>query len=201
MNCRYVQSRLSAYIDVELSGAEQQQIRSHLEQCIECSLELESLRRTKHILRQMPVVAPSRGPEQVLLRVRQSAPAPRRAPLLRWVAPRWWQYAGGFALAAAIFIWGQSEDSVTAATTTPDALTTATFTTASPVLSPDYTHHDVFSAYRSSALFTIRRPHYYSNEPSLMPSLAHPSDALLGYQPVSAWNPILAEPKMMESIR
>ncbi len=200
MNCRYVQSRLSAYLDFELSGAEQQQIRSHLEQCIECSLELESLRHTKQILRRMPIVAPSRGPECVLVRVRQSTLAPRRAPMFRWVAPRWWQYAGGFALAAAIFFWGQSEEPVTAATTTTDALSKATLTTTSPVLSPTYSR-DIFSAYRPSALFTTRRPHYYSNESSLMPSLAHPSDSLLGYQPVSEWSPILADPKMTELLR
>lgn len=201
MNCRYVQSRLSAYLDAELSGTEQQQIRSHLEQCIECSLELESLRQTKRILRQIPIVAPTRGPEYVLLRVRQSVPAPRRAPLFRWSTPRWWQYAGGIALAAAIWVWGQSEDPVTDSTTTPDALSTAAFTTASPVFNPIYTHDNLFSASRPSALFSIRRPHYYSNEPSLMPSLAHPSDPLLGYQPVSELNPILAEPKMMETLR
>jgi predicted anti-sigma-YlaC factor YlaD len=66
MNCRYVQSRLSAYLDFELSGDEQQLIRSHLEECIECSCEFESLRRTKQLLRQMPIVKPRTGPEQVL---------------------------------------------------------------------------------------------------------------------------------------
>ncbi|GIV10588.1 MAG: hypothetical protein KatS3mg020_0079 [Fimbriimonadales bacterium] len=201
MNCRYVQSRLSAYLDFELSGTEQQQIRSHLEQCIECSLELESLKRTKQILRQLPVVAPSREPEHILQRVRCSAPAPRRAPLVRWSIPRWWQFAGGFALAAAFFVWGRPADSVTAATPPPDALSSAAFTTASPILSPAYPQNHLFSIYRPSALFSVRRSHYYSNEPSLIPSFAHPSDSLLGYQPVSELNPILAEPKMMESQR
>ncbi|MCS6919962.1 MAG: hypothetical protein NZM28_09335 [Fimbriimonadales bacterium] len=126
-----------------------------------------------------------------------SAHAPRRAPLFRWSGARWWQYAGGFALAAAIFVWGQSED---AAITSTNALSTPAFTSSSPVLSPTY-NYDMLSAYRPSALFTIRRPNYYPTEPSLMPSLAHPSDSLLGYQPVSDWNAIPAQPIMVESLR
>ncbi len=203
MNCRYVQSRLSAYLDCELSGVEQQQIRSHLEQCIECSIELETLRRTKQMLRQMPSVASRRGPEHVLLLVRQSAPAPRRAVLIRWRATRWWQYAGGFALAAAIAFWGASDDKTTTPTTPPDTISSTTVITNSPMLNP-IPYHEMFSAYRPSALLSVRKSPYYSTPPpdsSLMPSLAQPSDPLMGYQPASEWSSIPIEPKIVESLR
>ncbi|MFN4033883.1 MAG: anti-sigma factor family protein [Fimbriimonadales bacterium] len=203
MNCRYVQSRLSAYLDCELSGVEHQQIRSHLEQCIECSRDLETLRLIKQMLRQMPSVVPRYGPERVLLLVRQSAPAPRRAPLIRWRATRWWQYAGGFALAAAIAIWGASDDTTTTPTTPPETLSSTTVITNSPILNP-LPSHEMFSAYRPSALFSVRKSPYYSTPPphsSLMPSLAQPSDPLMGYQPVSEWSSIPVEPKIVESWR
>ncbi len=193
MNCRYVQSRLSAYLDMELSGAEQQQIRSHLEQCIECSWEYESLRRTKQLLRQMPVVVPTSGPEQILLRVRHSTPAPRRAAVFNWRAPRWWQYASGFALVAAFMLWSRSEDP----TQNADALTPTNLTASSPIfaypISPDLS-----SAYRPSSLFLFRRSANPITEPALMPSVSYSVDPMLGYQPVNDWSRVLAEPRMVE---
>ncbi|MFN7018063.1 MAG: anti-sigma factor family protein [Fimbriimonadales bacterium] len=198
MNCRYVQSRLSAYLDMELSGVEQQQIRSHLEQCIECSCELESLRRTKQILRQMPVVVPPSGPERVLLQVRQSTPAPRRSVVFNWRATRWWQYAGGFALAAAFMLWSQSKEP----TQDTDASSTANFTAVS---SPIFTYPlslDPVSAHRFSPLFQFRRSSNPIAEPVLMPTVSYSShDPLLGYQPVSSWNDVPVAPRMVETRR
>jgi anti-sigma factor RsiW len=91
MNCRYVQSRLSAYLDMELTGHEHQLIRSHIENCIECSTEFERLRRTKHLLRQLPVVQSSQGPEAVLVRLRaQRAMASQNAVIrVGWRSARW----------------------------------------------------------------------------------------------------------------
>lgn len=197
MNCRYVQSRLSAYLDCELSGQEQQQIRSHLEQCIECSLELESLRSTKKLLRQMPVVIPARGPEQVLLRIRQATPAPRRTFVFRWGGRRWWHYAGGFALVASFLLWNQSE--LTSDPATPNALSPVYLTGTSPVLSPTFTH-DLFSTYRPTSMM-LRRQTYSVTEPTLMPNVIYPVDPTLGYQPVSHWNTMPVEPKIIETVR
>lgn len=196
MNCRYVQSRLSAYLDVELSGVEQQLIRSHLEQCMECSDEFESLRRTKQLLRQMPIVVPRSGPEQVLLRVRHATPAPRRAATLAWRAPRWWQFAGGFALAAAFMFWSQSEE-WTSHAREATSRTPTNFTASSPILSP-ISSPDLLSPYRPTSLFWIRRSVNPITEPVLMPSVSYPNDPMLGYQPVSDWSGIVAEPKMVE---
>ncbi|MCX7924324.1 MAG: anti-sigma factor [Fimbriimonadales bacterium] len=203
MNCRYVQSRLSAYLDVELSGAEQQQIRSHLEQCIECSCELESLRRTKQLLRQMPIVVPSSGPEHLLLRVRHSTHAPRRATVFTWRAPRWWQFAGGFALAAAIILWNQPESSLLTFSQARshvrnvDALTSANFTASSPIFIP-VSSPDLLSTHRSPSLLLFRRSVNPITEPALMPSVSYPVDPLLGYQPTSDWSGVAAEPIMVE---
>lgn len=105
MNCRYVQSRLCAYIDMELPAEEHYQIRSHLENCLECSLEYERLRRTKALLRQLPVVSPSRSPEILLMRIRAQRSVPSSVGIrFGWRASKGWQVAGG-AVAVGIFLW------------------------------------------------------------------------------------------------
>lgn len=43
MNCRRVQSFMSAYADSELPGIEMLAVRQHLSECTECRLEFESL--------------------------------------------------------------------------------------------------------------------------------------------------------------
>ena len=200
MNCRYVQSRLSAYLDFELSGAEQQQIRSHLEVCMECSSEFESLRRTKQLLKQMPVVKPRSCPEQVLLRVRHSSPVASR-PLfgVRWHAPRFWQYAGGLALASALLFWGRSEDPETTPLTTASPILTYTTTPSTPLLPA--VAPELSTVYRSYSPPLFRRAPYPMYEPGLMPSVSYPVDPMLGYQPVSEWNIIPPQPKLIETQR
>lgn len=47
MNCRCASSRISAYLDGELTGAETLPLREHLRQCPTCAQELEALRRLK----------------------------------------------------------------------------------------------------------------------------------------------------------
>lgn len=199
MNCRYVQSRLSAYLDCELSGAEQYQIRNHLEQCIECSLELESLRSTKKLLRQMPVVIPAKGPEQVLLRVRHASPAPNRVFVFRGVGRRWWHYAGGFALATALLLWSQP-DLASSSDPTLDALSPVQFTATSPVLTPVYAP-DPFTHARPAPMFLLRRTANPVAESALMPSVVYSAESTLGYQPVSYWNTVPVVPKLIETSR
>ena len=187
MNCRYVQSRLSAYLDFELSGDEQQQIRSHLEECIECSCEFESLRRTKQLIRQLPVVKPHGCPEQILLRIRQSQPMPpRRAFKIRWRAPRLWQYAGGLALAAGIVLWERAHTP----DNTPTTNLTTTYTTPAatpllPAVAPELS-----TVYRPFLQVPSRRPSYLIYEHSLTPSVSYPVNQTTGYQPISHWNGI-----------
>jgi len=103
MNCRYVQSHLSAYIDMELTGVEQQRIRAHLECCMECSAEYETIRRVKHLVRRLPTVTPLKGEEVILSRIREHRLA-QRAPRRMLFHTRWWRYAWG-AAAIALVIW------------------------------------------------------------------------------------------------
>ena len=200
MNCRYVQSRLSAYLDFELSGDEQQLIRSHLEECIECSCEFESLRRTKQLLRQMPMVKPRTGPEQVLLRVRQTQHLTvRPAWGIRWYPPRAWLYAGGFVLAAVILFWGRSKDSETTPITTASPITSYATPASNPLLPA--VAPELSTVYRSYSPPLFRRAPHPMYEPGLMPSVSYPIDPMLGYQPVSAWNTIPPQPKLIETQR
>jgi len=75
MNCRYVHARLSAYIDGELPGNEMLAIRSHVSRCSECEQEEKELRSCKRLMGAMPLMVPSDGFEDRLLRaVRTSEP-------------------------------------------------------------------------------------------------------------------------------
>jgi len=148
----------------------------------------------------MPIVKPRTGPEQVLLRVRQAQPAaPRPAWGIRWHPPRAWQYAGGFALAAAILFWGRSADTETSPMTTASP-TTSYFTPASNSLLPTVAP-ELSAVYRPYAPNLFRRTAYPMTEPSLLPSVSYPMDPMLGYQPVSEWNSIPSQPKFIETPR
>lgn len=67
MNCRKVNNLLSAYIDGELAGVEQLQIRQHLRDCCECNYEHESLLLTKRMLSSLNLVDPAPGLEEKIL--------------------------------------------------------------------------------------------------------------------------------------
>lgn len=79
MNCKGTRSKLSAYIDGELSGYEMLAIRSHVHDCAECSCELEELRRLKCLIGSLPESDPD---EEFVLRlkarVRGVSALPRR---------------------------------------------------------------------------------------------------------------------------
>lgn len=59
MNCNSVQTRLSAYLDRELSGNELLELRAHLAQCRECRTEEEELRDLKMMLGGLEAPEPS----------------------------------------------------------------------------------------------------------------------------------------------
>ncbi len=103
MNCRYVQSHLSAYIDMELTGAEQQRIRAHIECCMECSAEYETLRQVKGLMQCLPTIVPVRGEEVILKRIWEHRAVQREARRTRPYT-RWWRYAWG-AVAVALVMW------------------------------------------------------------------------------------------------
>lgn len=198
MNCRYVQSRLSAYLDFELSGVEQQQIRNHLEQCIECSRELESLRITKVLLQQLPVVVPSsRGAERVLQRLQaQAAPAPQRFRMLNWRRTRWWQFAGGFALAVALAFWSRTEPErpfyVTSSPVSLTSLSSETAFSRTNFFPHQSTLHRA-SSLQGVLVYVHRSPQALHASPASLPvvPVAYPADPLLEHYPASYWNTLI----------
>ena len=54
MSCNTVQSKLSAYLDGEMSGVEMQVIRNHVNHCSACNIELNKLKTVQLILRGLP---------------------------------------------------------------------------------------------------------------------------------------------------
>ena len=60
MNCRYVESRLSCYVDGELTGREMLVIREHLAGCAECDRQVQQYARLKQLLGSL--VAPEARP-------------------------------------------------------------------------------------------------------------------------------------------
>jgi anti-sigma factor RsiW len=80
MNCKTVQSHLSAYLDRELSGEEMLDIRAHLSECFVCCEEETELRSLKRLLGRLPAIEPSGDLEQRLLAVVGAARTGERKP-------------------------------------------------------------------------------------------------------------------------
>lgn len=70
MNCNSIESRLSSYIDGELSGHESLTVRDHVARCSSCAAELEALRKTKALLNSVRVPEPVSSPDEVLRKIR-----------------------------------------------------------------------------------------------------------------------------------
>ena len=67
MNCEMLQSRLSAYLDGELSGRDMLAVRSHVHQCPECAKVLEIERLTKEAIAGIPTIEPPADFEERLV--------------------------------------------------------------------------------------------------------------------------------------
>ena len=81
MKCKEIRSLLSAYLDDELGLDEKQAIKSHLEECKDCSELLLELKETKSLLGQIteePV--PQEVAEKVTAGIREAERAKRTAP-------------------------------------------------------------------------------------------------------------------------
>ncbi|MGE0002599.1 MAG: anti-sigma factor [Fimbriimonadaceae bacterium] len=70
MNCNAIESRLSSYLDGELSGHESLTVRNHVARCSSCAAELESLRQTKALLGSVRVPDPMSSPDEMLRKIR-----------------------------------------------------------------------------------------------------------------------------------
>lgn len=104
MNCKNVQSRMSAYVDRELSGAEMHEMRDHLGRCEGCRQEEVEARSLKHLLSGVGPVEPPIGfEERLVLNVLKECPVaqlePRRRPAFLLAA-----FAAAAAMAGTLLI-------------------------------------------------------------------------------------------------
>lgn len=96
MNCSFVQSRMSSYVDGELPGDDMMAVRRHIDSCRECARYLESDRGIKKAVAALPErEAPADLEARLLVAVRQSAVSPSVSASV-WPTSRM-----AFALAAA----------------------------------------------------------------------------------------------------
>ena len=106
MNCGKIQNLLSAYMDGELTGEEQLQIRRHLHSCRTCSAEHDSLLTTKRMISGLTVREGRPDLEQMILQMLadEEQNRARRSPILAWwlTLPqnRRMQFASAFAIGA-----------------------------------------------------------------------------------------------------
>jgi anti-sigma factor RsiW len=87
---KYVEKRLSAYVDDEVSGRERKRIEAHLAHCEACRADLRTLRWTVGLLRQAPQV---RAPRRFVVREADLASAPRPARRMSPLAVTQWAMA------------------------------------------------------------------------------------------------------------
>ncbi len=112
MNCRRVQSKLSEYIDGELSVAEQSRLAAHLAQCRRCRAEETALRRTVSLTQALSAYQP--GPE-LRWRLEPAVLAARARELERtpWTARFQFLFAPAAMSAVAallvVFLWTRTQ--------------------------------------------------------------------------------------------
>ena len=82
MNCRRVNSLLSAYLDAELTGEEMLAVRSHLGYCPDCQMEHEALLQTKRLLTSLAMRTPRAELESLLV---MEIERESRRPFRRWL--------------------------------------------------------------------------------------------------------------------
>lgn len=97
MNCIFAKSRMSSYLDGELSGDEMLGMRRHVENCPACRSQYESERTAKQLLSTLPEREASPGFEERLMgAIRSSAGSAAPAQSVVWPTGKM-----AFALAAA----------------------------------------------------------------------------------------------------
>jgi anti-sigma factor RsiW len=87
VNCRFVQERLSAFIDRELSNADHYLVRAHLASCDGCKAEETDLRHLKNLLTSVAVPEPSSDFEQRLVDSIHRNASPARFSPIRFAGP------------------------------------------------------------------------------------------------------------------
>ena len=94
--CSWTQERIEAYIDGELTPAEQTRLEAHAATCAACAAELEDARRLVGALRTLPsLTCPDAVSQALQTRIRQA-----RRQRLHVAVRRWgWAYAAAAVLA------------------------------------------------------------------------------------------------------
>lgn len=127
MNCRHVQAHLSAYLDSELTGCQQQTIRYHLNHCTECAQEYRRLRSVKQLIGAMSCELPAAHCEERLImqirayRFEMTAESPRKS----WIQGLWPRVSFAAAATLALFFFaskGEDTGNTSAVNTLPNSL-------------------------------------------------------------------------------
>lgn len=107
MNCKQVESKLSAYLDQELSRGELAAVRAHLHECPECARAMAQFSFMKEMLAVQPEPDIPEGLEDRLVQsvfAKSQLSTPRRLTLA-------WAGSAAFALAfAGAWMWLQAAD-------------------------------------------------------------------------------------------
>jgi hypothetical protein len=98
MNCIEAHERMSAYIDRQLSPAEQITIGLHATVCESCGMRLHSYLQIKQALRRQAL---PRIPESIVAAIRSAAVEPRAPAWMSWA---WWLPAAVLATAAGAWV-------------------------------------------------------------------------------------------------
>lgn len=99
MNCQFCRSRLSSYVDGELSASEMLAIRRHLEECAGCDCAYQSSLEVKRLVGNLPSEP---APEALELRLLESVR--KEADVRTVVAGGWPNFGVAIALGAAAAI-------------------------------------------------------------------------------------------------
>lgn len=94
--CSWTQERIEAYIDGELTPAEQTRLEAHAATCAACAAELEDARRLVGALRTLPsLTCPDAVSQALQTRIRQACRQRLHVAVRRWG----WAYAAAAVLA------------------------------------------------------------------------------------------------------
>lgn len=87
MNCEKVRTRLSEYVDGEVTGKEACSIAEHIAVCVDCSQEEQLLRKTSELLRHWENPPAPDGFCEALLARAENAPRRPRGSIINAVRP------------------------------------------------------------------------------------------------------------------
>ncbi|MDH3685255.1 MAG: zf-HC2 domain-containing protein [Myxococcales bacterium] len=115
MSHRRVRARLSPYLEGDLTSSEELRVAGHVAHCAECADELDALRNTVSLLRDLPRVdPPPEFTERLMARVAaEGAPTLWGRIAARWEAlagAAWLAPAAATALGLGVFSWIQAVD-------------------------------------------------------------------------------------------